>query len=97
MENNQMMSVLYDALLASPGMNELVKIDLKVSRKQVLLLGQVMEAGLTNNSPETSGLLSAMPEGSAKELMEVIQQCMGKAELTELSQKLKSLTAAKNK
>jgi hypothetical protein len=96
MENN-VMNMLYDALLSSPGMNEPVKINLQISRKQVLLLGQVMENGLGQANAETSGLLSAMPDGSAKELMEVIQECLDKAGLTDLNQKLKTLGASKTK
>jgi hypothetical protein len=96
MENN-VMNMLYDALLCSPGMNEPVKINLQISRKQVLLLGQVMENGLSQANAETSGLLSAMPDGSAKELMEVIHECLDKAGLTDLNQKLKTLGASKAK
>jgi hypothetical protein len=97
MENNNVMSMLYDALLSSPGMSESVKINLQISRKQVLLLGQVMESGLNQANAETSGLLSAMPEGSASELMEIINDCLSKAGLTDLNQKLKTLGDSKGK
>lgn len=96
MENNVMV-LLYDALLSSPGMNETVKVNLQVSRKQVLLLGQVMENGLNQANAETPGLLSAMPEGSSEELWEVIQECLSKAGLTDLNEKLKSLNSPKGK
>ena len=39
-------ALVYDTLLASPEMNETVKIDLRVSRKTVLLLSGVIERGL---------------------------------------------------
>jgi hypothetical protein len=34
---------VYDTILSIPGMNEIVKIDLKITRKNVLLLNRVME------------------------------------------------------
>jgi hypothetical protein len=97
MDNNNVMTMLYDAVLSSPGMGELVKIDLKISRKQVLLLGQVMDSGLKEQSQETSGLLTAMPEGSSKELMDVMHDCLAKAGLTELNEKLRSFNSGKIK
>ena len=49
---------LYDTILSIPGMNDTVKIDLKISRRNVLLLNRVIERGLTNNPEEqTSNLL----------------------------------------
>ncbi len=38
---------VYDTILSMPGMNETVKIDLKISRRNVLLLNNVLERGLT--------------------------------------------------
>jgi hypothetical protein len=38
---------VYDTILSIPGMNDTVKIDLKISRKNVLLLTRVIERGLT--------------------------------------------------
>ncbi len=40
------MEVVYDTLLCIPGMNDQVKVDLKLSRKNVLLLSQAVERGL---------------------------------------------------
>jgi hypothetical protein len=96
MENNAM-TMLYGALLCSPGMNETVKADLRISRKLVLLLVQVMESGLEQQKAEGSGLLAAMPQGSSEELMEVMKDCLGKAGLTDLSEKLKSMAKEKVK
>jgi hypothetical protein len=38
---------VYDTILSIPRMNDTVKIDLKISRKNVLLLHKVIERGLT--------------------------------------------------
>ncbi len=37
---------IYDTVLSIPGMNETVKIDLRIPRKNVLLLLKVIERGL---------------------------------------------------
>jgi len=90
MDNNNPMSMLYHTLLSVPGMNENVKIDLKVSRKQVLLLCAALESGLLQKSEETAGMLSAMPEEAESELKQFVGECLEKAGLTELKQKLRS-------
>ena len=60
---------VYDTILSIPGMNETVKIDLKMSRKNVLLLNSVIERGLTaKDDDKSSNLLNNVPEESLKEL-----------------------------
>ena len=83
---------VYDTILSIPGMNDTVKIDLKISRRNVLLLNRVIERGLTNNPEEqTSNLLDIVPEDALRELTLLADDCLKKAGLTELSDKLKSL------
>ena len=83
---------VYDTILSIPGMNETVKIDLKISRKNVLLLNRVIERGLSRQPDEkSSGLLEMVPEEVLHELTVLAEDCLKKAGLTELSDKLKSL------
>ncbi|WP_118975775.1 hypothetical protein [Taibaiella koreensis] len=93
MMNNQM-EMLYSMLLSVPGMNEKVKIDLRISRNHVLLLAQVMQSGLKKENPDIVGLLSAMPEGSLAEMQALVGDCLAKAELTELNGKLLTFSKA---
>ena len=84
---------VYETLLCSPGMNEAVKIDVKINRKAVLLLSSVMETGLTTEEgKEPSGLLQLVPKEAVEELKQFTEECLKKAGLTELSEKMKSLT-----
>ncbi len=54
---------VYDTILSIPGMNETVKIDLKISRKNVLLLNRVIERGLSLKPDEkSSGILDIVTE-----------------------------------
>lgn len=90
---NKNLQLVYDAVLSTPGMNEPVKIDLKPSRKMVLLLAQVVERGLSVKDGD--GLIEALPETVISELNELVQGCLEKAGLTELGSRLKSLQQLK--
>ncbi len=45
---------VYDTIMSIPGMNEPVKIDIKISRKNVLLLNSVIKRGLTSKEDDKS-------------------------------------------
>lgn len=82
---------VYDTILSIPGMNDTVKIDLKISRKNVLLLNRVIERGLTlKQDDKSSNLLDIVPKDTLQELIYLADDCLKKAGLTELSEKLKS-------
>ena len=82
---------VFDTILSIPGMNEIVKIDLKISRKNVLLLHHVMESGLTENRASASVLLQGLPQENMLELQQLSQECLERAGLTELNRKLSDL------
>lgn len=80
---------VYDTILSTPGMGETVKIDLKISRKNVLLLSNVIERGLTiQEGDKTADLLKSMPQENIQELKALASECISKAGLIELSEKL---------
>jgi hypothetical protein len=80
-----------DTILSIPGMNEIVKIDFKISRKNVLLLNSVIERGLSAKDEDKPGLLDTVPKESLQELKTLAVDCLEKAGLTELNDKLKAL------
>jgi hypothetical protein len=83
---------VFDTVLSIPGMNDVVKIDLKISRKNVLLLNHVIERGLTaKGDDKPSILLTSVPEENLQELKLFGEECLLKAGLIELSEKLNSL------
>jgi len=82
---------VYETLLCSPGMNEAVKIDVKINRKTVLLLNSVLENGLTKDGVQGSELLELVPKDDLSELKTFGEECLKKAGLTELNEKIKSL------
>lgn len=88
---------VYDTILSIPGMNETVKIDLKISRRNVLLLNSVIERGLTvkDADDKSSNLLDIVPKETLQELSSLSDDCLKKAGLTELSEKLNGLKTTK--
>jgi hypothetical protein len=84
---------VFDTILSTPGMNEIVKIDLKISRKNVLLLHHVIERGMAVEN-DVSGVLGSLSKEGLIELKNVAEECLQKAGIVELNQKLTTLSAA---
>ena len=83
---------VYDTILSIPGMNDTVKIDLKISRKNVLLLTRVIERGLAiKQDDKSSNILDIVPKEILQEFTALADDCLKKAGLTDLSEKLKTL------
>jgi hypothetical protein len=89
---NELAKVL-DTVLSIPGMSEMVKIDLKISRKNVLLLTHIIKEGLAVEK-EDSSLLGSIAEGDLSQLKNVSEECLQKAGLVELNEKLLTLSEA---
>lgn len=91
MLTNEEISKFYDTILSMPGMNDIIKIDLKISRKNILLLNKIIERGLMlkedNNAP---GILHLMTEDTLEELNSLANEFLKKAGLTEFNEKSKS-------
>jgi hypothetical protein len=84
---------VFDTVLSIPGMNEQVKIDLRISRKNVLLLNHVIERGLSSkDNDKPSILMTSIPEENLQELKLFGDECLQKAGLIELNEKLKTLS-----
>lgn len=81
---------VFDTILSIPGMNETVKIDLKISRKNVLLLNHVIARGsASHDESKPSALLSSISPESLDDLKLLGDECLQKAGLNELYEKLK--------
>lgn len=59
------MKMVYDTLLSAPGMSESVKVDIRLTRREILLLTQLLEKGL-----------SVKGEGFADLALEEERQCI---------------------
>jgi hypothetical protein len=87
-------ALVYETLLSSPGMNEVVKMDLRIPRKNVLLLVKVIEQGLQVKKGEVAdGLLQSAGAGLAEELYRLAADLLQKAGLSDMAEKLHDLQA----
>lgn len=86
---------IFDTLLSIPGMSEMVRIDMKISRKNILLLQHVIERGLMENEGSPSVLLKCTTEQALNELKQLSVDCLSRAGLSELNEKLAALSPLK--
>lgn len=85
-------AVVYETLLASPGMNDQVKISLQIPRKQVLLLSKLIEVGLAARSDDAKGsVLAIVDADTLEELAGFSGELLKKAGLTEMNEKINML------
>ena len=85
-------ALVYETLLSSPGMNDVVKMDLRIPRKNVLLLAKVIEKGLQVKKGENmEGLLQAAGVSVLEDLQHIALDLLQKAGLSDMSEKLNTL------
>jgi len=82
---------IYDTVLSSPGMTDSVKFDLRMSRKNVLLVSRLIENGLTSEENKKDDLFKELPKETIDELQTHVAEMLKKAGLNEFYEKLKSL------
>ena len=83
-------ALIYETLLTSPGMSDEVKISIRITRKNVLLLSKIIEVGLSVKS-ENDGLLHIANGNSVEEVKTFSTELLSKAGLTETYQRLSTL------
>lgn len=92
LQKNEVAKV-YDTILTIPGMNDEVKVNLKISRKNLLLLNKVIERGISgkDSDDKSSLILEAVPKETLAELKGIAGELLQKGGLTDLNEKLQSL------
>ena len=80
---------MYEVLLCSPGMNDSVKVNFQMSRKEIFLLSKVIEAGL--NLGAADGMTSLINDESKLAYRAVVEEILKKAGLSDFVEKLKYL------
>ncbi|MCX2429863.1 hypothetical protein [Pedobacter sp. GR22-10] len=91
--NTNEISRVYDTLLSVPSMDEMIKMDKRISRKIILLLSHVIEGGLKSKDGSISQLLSVLPKEAVSEIKDFAEDCLSKAGLKEVKLKLEQLSA----
>lgn len=91
MAEKSVLGTVYETLLCSPGMNEAVKVDIRINRKTVLLLNSVIDVSITKDGEANLELLKLVPKEELEQLRAFGDECLNKAGLKELSEKMKLL------
>ena len=82
---------VYETILKSPGMNDPVKLNIKASRRGLLLLCQLIERGLASEDAK-----SFVPSDAFTELKALGEELLSKAEFSEeFIASFKELTAVR--
>ena len=83
---------IYETLLSIPGMNEKIKIDLRIPRKNVLFLSKIIERGLSSKDADDKnlGVLETVSSETLQELVLISGEILEKAGLTDMNEKLKA-------
>ena len=85
-------AVVYETLLASPGMNSTVKIPLQLSRKTLLLLTRVIDKGLAcQEEKPDNGLLAVLDTETLAEIKAISATLLDKSGLAEMNDRLDAL------
>lgn len=84
---------VFDTVLSIPGMSEAVRIDLKISRINVLLMSHIISKGL-DEKLDDGGLLSIISDEEVQALKSLSQECLQKAGLVALNEKLITLSSS---
>lgn len=92
MQSNTDVAKVYDTILSIPGMNDEIKVNLRISRKNLLLLNKVIERGISGKESEDKSIsvLETIPKETLQEIGEIAAQLLNKAGLSEMNEKLKS-------
>ena len=82
---------IYEAVLSSPGMEDNVKIDFRISRKNILLISRIIEHGLSVDENKDE-IFVQLPNENTEEIQKVREEMLRKGKLNEFDIKLKALS-----
>ena len=91
MSTTNTIAKVFETVLSIPGMNDNVKIQLSIPRKNVLLLSKVIERGLAGKDVIVDdNILGITPKETLEELNAISDELLKKAGLIEMNEKLKT-------
>jgi hypothetical protein len=89
----QDLSKIYETLFSMPGMGEPVKVELKIPRRQLLLLHKAILRGISPKESDEKSivLLDSAGEEMTRELLTIAEELLKKAGLSEMNARLNGL------
>lgn len=92
MSSKNVVAEFYEMLFTLPAMNKEVKINLRISQKNVLILSKIIELGLVNKTAnEAEGLFSVVNDASLEEIKRICTELLSSSGLTETYNRINSL------
>jgi len=88
MKSGNEMEGMLEILLSVPGMEESVKVGINLSRKQVMLMNNVIREGMAVKGGMVEDLLKVLPNESGASLQQMADELLEKAGLTALHAKV---------
>lgn len=89
MSTTNTIAKVFETVLSIPGMNDNVKVQLSIPRKNVLLLSKVIERGLAGkDAMSDDDILDIAPKETMEELHAISNELLKKAGLIEMNEKL---------
>ncbi len=85
-------SRVFETLMTVPGMNDLVRIEMKLSRKEILLLSQAIKEGSEVSEGMVKNLMGVFPKEQNPDLKAISDTFLEKAGLSALYEKLKAFS-----
>ena len=83
-------SNIFETILSSPGMNEKCKINLVVSRQNIILLSRLIETGLlSGKNVFEDEIINVLSKESLEEMKAIYEEILKRGELVEFYEKLK--------
>jgi hypothetical protein len=92
MQTTSTIARIFETILSIPGMNDNVKIQLIIPRKNVLILSKVIQRGMVGKEGmEDDNILDVTPKETLDELTGISNELLEKAGLTQMNEKLNAL------
>jgi hypothetical protein len=92
MQTTSTIARIFETILSIPGMNDNVKIQLIIPRKNVLILSKVIQRGMVGKEGmEDDNILDVTTKETLDELTGISNELLEKAGLTQMNEKLNAL------
>lgn len=92
MKTKKEITGMLSILVSVPGMEDNVKLNLSLKRKQVMLLSNVIREGMKTDQGMVGDLLAVLAPDSSNELLRLSEEMDERAGLSELQQKVIEFT-----
>ncbi|MEI9943941.1 MAG: hypothetical protein WDN26_06920 [Chitinophagaceae bacterium] len=81
---------IYETVMSTPGMSDEVKVNLKTSRRNLLLLNKAIERGVHGKEDDKVNVLEIVSKDVLHEISKISADLLERSGLAEINEKLKS-------